>query len=188
MIRVKNILSLSLLIFVSCEFHTAMDPLYPIPVLKVKMGEEKAFDLSNYFRNENVNLLFNESLQHISLLGNDLIIDASSVTSGFENISLIADGRPIHIFIEYEFMARHTFSFESEKANSVVVMGGFNDWSRSALPLLKRGNQFSRTVFMSPKKHEYKFVVDGIEEIDPENPVFDNYQINQEKLTSDLQS
>ena len=25
---------------------------------------------------------------------------------------------------------------------------------------------------MSPKKHEYKFVVDGIEEIDPENPVF----------------
>jgi len=172
MIRVKNILSLSLLIFVSCEFHTAMDPLYPIPVLKVKMGDEKAFDLSNYFRNENVSLLFNESLQHISLLGNELIIDASSVTSGFENISLIADGQPIHILIEYEFMARHTFSFESEKANTVVVMGGFNDWSRSALPLLKRGNHFSRTVFMSPKKHEYKFVVDGTEEIDPKNPVF----------------
>ena len=133
MIRVKNILSLSLLIFVSCEFHTAMDPLYPIPVLKVKMGEEKAFDLSNYFRNENVSLLFNESLQHISLLGNELIIDASSVTSGFENISLIADGQPIHILIEYEFMARHTFSFESEIANTVVVMGGFNDWSRSAI-------------------------------------------------------
>ena len=123
MIRVKNILSLSLLIFVSCEFHTAIDPLYPIPVLKVKMGEEKAFDLSNYFRNENISLLFNESLQHISLLGNELIIDATSVKSGFENISLIADGQPIHILIEYEFMARHTFSFESEKFKDYDFFG-----------------------------------------------------------------
>ena len=95
MIQVKNILSLSLLIFDSCEFHTAMDPLYPIPVLKVKMGEQKAFDLSNYFRNQNVSLLFNESLQHISLTGNELKVNASLMTSGFENISLIADGQPI---------------------------------------------------------------------------------------------
>ena len=151
MIRVKNILSLSLLIFVSCEFHTAMDTLYPIPVLKVKMGEEKAFDLSNYFRNENVNLLYNESLQHISLLGNQLIIDASSVTSGFENISVIADGQPIHILIEYEFMARHTFSFESEIAKTVGDMGGVNDWSRSALPLLKRGNNLAGRFLCPPK-------------------------------------
>ncbi len=172
MFRVKKILSLILLFFISCGFHTDSGPLYPIPILKVKMGEQKTFDLSNYFIEENVDLLFNEDLSHISLNGHELTVDASIVTSDFEDISLMANGNLIHVLIQYELRVKHTFTFESETAENIVVMGGFNDWSRTALPLDKNGNQFSKSHLMDPKKHEYKFVVDGEEEIDPANPVF----------------
>ena len=170
--RVKKFLSISLLIFISCGFHTEPGPLHPIPILKVKMGEVKTIDLSKYLKEEKVDLLFNEPLDHISLNGYELTVDASSVSPGFDRIYLMANSHPIHVFIKYELMVPHTFSFESETAAKVVVMGGFNDWSRNALPLEKYEDQFQRTLFLEPKKHEYKFVVDGVEEIDPHNPVF----------------
>ena len=105
MFRVKKILSLILLFFISCGFHTDSGPLYPIPILKVKMGEQKTFDLSNYFIEENVDLLFNEDLSHISLNGHELTVDASIVTSDFEDISLMANGNLIHVLIQYELRA-----------------------------------------------------------------------------------
>ena len=169
---VKKILSFSLIFFISCGNHTETDPLYPVPILKVKLGEIKTFHLSNYFRDEKVYLLYNQSMNHISLDNNDLIIDALSVSPGFEEISLLANGHPLTLFIKYDWMVKHTFLYESESAENVVIMGGFNDWSRTALPLEKNENLFTQTLFMEPKKHEYKFVVDGKEEIDPANPVF----------------
>ncbi|MBT3501974.1 MAG: hypothetical protein HOK94_07870 [Candidatus Marinimicrobia bacterium] len=173
MIKVKKILLISLLIIISCGTHTELEPLYPIPILKVKMGETIVFNLSNYFKDENVSLLFNQSLNHISLNGNELIVDASNITSDFEDISLMANGKLIHVLIQYEFMVKHTFTFESKTSEKVVVMGSFNDWSNSALPLKKiNENQFRCTILLNPKKHEYKFIDDGIETIDPNNPIF----------------
>ena len=75
--RVKKFLSISLLIFISCGFHTEPGPLHPIPILKVKMGEVKTIDLSKYLKEEKVDLLFNEPLDHISLNGYELTVDAS---------------------------------------------------------------------------------------------------------------
>ena len=172
MISVKKSLSLCLLFFISCGFHTDSGLLYPIPVLKVKLGETKTFHLKNYFRGEKVDLIIQNPAKHRLLIGNDLKIDGSLVSHEFETIFLLANGHPIQVIIKYEWMVKHTFSFSSESAGKVVVMGGFNDWSRTALPLEKIGTLFSQTIFMEPKKHEYKFVVDGVEEIDPSNPVF----------------
>lgn len=53
-------------------------------------------------------------------------------------------------------------------------MGQFNDWSRTALQLSDEDNNgiYERTVYLNPQRHEYKFVVNGVELIDPGNPVF----------------
>ncbi|MFQ6613995.1 MAG: alpha-amylase family glycosyl hydrolase, partial [Fidelibacterota bacterium] len=72
-------------------------------------------------------------------------------------------------------MVAHRFTFTPGKTvSTVVVMGGFNDWSRTALPLSDNDGDgtWERTVYLKPDRHEYKFVVDGEELIDPENPVF----------------
>ena len=95
--RVKKFLSISLLIFISCGFHTEPGPLHPIPILKVKMGEVKTIDLSKYLKEEKVDLLFNEPLDHISLNGYELTVDASSISPGFDRIFLMANLK-IHLY------------------------------------------------------------------------------------------
>ena len=58
--RVKKFLSISLLIFISCGFHTEPGPLHPIPILKVKMGEVKTIDLSKYLKEEKIPIFFGD--------------------------------------------------------------------------------------------------------------------------------
>lgn len=159
-----------LLIFISCSNPPISDPLFPVPVINVKMGEKKIIDLSKYFRKSNIILQHNPSSENISLDYNTLIIDATLSRPGVETISLFADGQAIKLIVNYQKMIKHTFTYESAVAEKVIVMGGFNDWSRTALPLGKNETIFRRTLFIDPSKHSYKFVVDGIELIDPMNP------------------
>lgn len=167
---IRATLLFTLLYLISCSNPPISDPLFPVPVIHVKMGEKKVFDLSKYFRKENTILHHNVSSDNISLDANILIIDATISRPGVETISLLADGQAIKLMINYEKMIKHTFKYESETAKKVVVMGGFNDWSRTAFPLGKNGDRFRRTLFMDPAKHAYKFVVDGQEVTDSLNP------------------
>ena len=51
---------------------------------------------------------------------------------------------------------------------SVHVIGGFNDWSRTADPLTPDGTGgLARTRAVAPGRYEYKLVVDGAEVLDP---------------------
>ncbi len=51
---------------------------------------------------------------------------------------------------------------------SVHVIGGFNDWSRTADPLLPDGRGgLTATRAIAPGRYEYKLVVDGAEVLDP---------------------
>ncbi|HEX8298738.1 MAG TPA: alpha-amylase family glycosyl hydrolase, partial [Rubricoccaceae bacterium] len=51
---------------------------------------------------------------------------------------------------------------------SVHVIGGFNDWSRTADPLVPDGRGgLTRTRSITPGRYEYKLVVDGAEVLDP---------------------
>ncbi|MBT5224516.1 MAG: hypothetical protein HOM19_03690, partial [Candidatus Marinimicrobia bacterium] len=92
--------------------------------MKVKLGETKTFHLKNYFRSEKVDLIIQNPAKHRLLIGNDLKIDGSLVSHEFETVFLLANGHPIQVIIKYEWMVKHTFSFSSESAGKVVVMGG----------------------------------------------------------------
>ena len=48
----KKLLSIISLFFISCDSYTEPDPLYPVPIVRVKMGEKSTIDLSNYFYNK----------------------------------------------------------------------------------------------------------------------------------------
>ena len=184
----KKILSLIIFIFISCSNHIVDDSMYPIPILRVKIGEQRSVDLSKYFKYENVDLLLTDSKNNILLNNNLLSINGTSSRSGFEKIILLANGKPIQVFIKYEFMVKHTFLYKSEKVNNAIVMGSFNDWSRTALPMEQDGNKFKKTIFLEPKKYEYKFVLDGKEEIDPNNPIYVSNNIGGWNSILDLSS
>jgi len=168
----KKLLSIISLFFISCDSYTEPDPLYPVPIVRVKMGEKSTIDLSNYFRHDNSELIHQSLGLDVQLDGTKLSIDGSQSEAALKKVQLLADGHPITILVTLEPMIEKTFSFKSKTAEKAVVMGAFNDWSRTSLPMEKNADTFTKTIFMGPKRHEYKFVVDGEELIDPENPVF----------------
>ncbi|NBC15873.1 MAG: hypothetical protein GVY18_01005, partial [Bacteroidetes bacterium] len=76
---------------------------------------------------------------------------------------------PVRTLARIEHVFRYT---PDETPAAAHVIGGFNDWSRTATPLTDDDGDgtFTATVHLEPGQYEYKFVVDGAEVLDPENP------------------
>jgi 1,4-alpha-glucan branching enzyme len=63
-----------------------------------------------------------------------------------------------------------TFSFESENANEVILMGDFNGWNSKRHPMKSDGDgMWKKTVMIPPGTYEYKFLADGQWMEDPQN-------------------
>lgn len=56
-----------------------------------------------------------------------------------------------------------------EKAKEVFVTGTFNYWAAKTIPMSKKGNTWSAEVECEPGKIQYRFIVDEIPVLDPEN-------------------
>lgn len=64
---------------------------------------------------------------------------------------------------------RTTFSITVPDAESVYVVGDFNSWDTTSHPLKKGSNGlWKRTVNLAPGRYEYRFLVDGRWENDPQ--------------------
>lgn len=67
-------------------------------------------------------------------------------------------------------LRKATFSFESDNAREVFLLGDFNNWDPAAHPMDNNGNGiWEKTVMIPPGKHEYKFLADGQWTEDPRN-------------------
>jgi len=65
---------------------------------------------------------------------------------------------------------RVTFSFESSDAKEVILMGDFNNWNEKKHPMKSDENGlWNQSVVIPPGNYEYKFLVDGQWEEDPQN-------------------
>ena len=63
-----------------------------------------------------------------------------------------------------------TFSFESSNAGEVILMGDFNHWNAKKHPMKSNGSgMWNKRVMIAPGRYEYKFLVDGQWEEDPQN-------------------
>ena len=63
-----------------------------------------------------------------------------------------------------------TFWLHSADAEEVYLMGSFNNWNPKKHPMQKKDNgTWEKTVIISSGMHEYKFLVDGQWEEDPQN-------------------
>ncbi|MFM2286481.1 MAG: hypothetical protein RLZZ543_1978 [Bacteroidota bacterium] len=72
------------------------------------------------------------------------------------------------------FAANHTFFLKGNlEKKDVVVAGDFNDWNPSQAKMKRGTDGWYYSVYLSPGKHHYKFVVDGTWITDPENPLWE---------------
>ena len=120
-----------------------------------------------------------------------LYLQPTPNTPSLTKIQCVANDIPHDFIVVTKPMVEHTFYFTPESPlESIVVMGGFNDWSRTALPLsdMDGDGVFERTVYLRPERHEYKYVVNGQELIDPDNPIFISNNIGGWNSILDLSS
>ncbi len=69
---------------------------------------------------------------------------------------------------------RVTFAVKAEPTSTVYLAGSFNHWDhrKKKLKADPKGGLHKGTLLLEPGDYEYKFVVDGIWMIDPENDNF----------------
>ncbi len=154
------------------------DPLYPLPTLFVEEGVEKGFDLSVYKREPATKITPQMpptvNYRFVPIV-DSLYLKVTGKNQKLIPFQLQVDSAVVDGLIRVLPMVKYTFTFQPTRdGQTVVVMGGFNDWSRTSLPLADKNGDgiLERTVYLKPQRHEYKFVVNGEEIIDPANPVF----------------
>jgi 1,4-alpha-glucan branching enzyme len=65
---------------------------------------------------------------------------------------------------------RITFSLNADKAAQVALVGDFNNWSQTTHLMKKNKNgMWEKTLMLDFGRYEYKFLVDGHWQSDPQN-------------------
>jgi 1,4-alpha-glucan branching enzyme len=68
---------------------------------------------------------------------------------------------------------RVQFEYNNKEASSVFLVGDFNAWDRKKHEMKKNDDgTYRKTLMLSPKPYEYKFLVDGQWKKDPLNKMF----------------
>jgi type 1 glutamine amidotransferase len=74
---------------------------------------------------------------------------------------------------ENSFISTGTpFLFETkafDTAEQVVLSGSFNNWNEAELPMNKVGGSWQTEIAILPGNYEYKYIVDGVWNLDPSN-------------------
>lgn len=71
--------------------------------------------------------------------------------------------------MESETPTKQTFRFSAPAAMSVLLVGDFTHWQQRGIPMRKgKDGVWSVTVSLPPGKHNYRFLVDGDWQDDPE--------------------
>jgi len=171
----KNTFIFILLMLLGCNQNQVAE-ISNFPTIILKTGVEKEIDLTKYASNiDEVVVGKTEGVLAKYVDDSKLLKLIADGSKPLTILPMQIDSESIRLLLRVSPMVEHTFSYKSDSdASNIIVMGQFNDWSRSALPLYDEDNDgiYERTVYITPQRHEYKFVVDGEELIDPKNPVF----------------
>jgi len=62
------------------------------------------------------------------------------------------------------------FSLNAPLAKKVFLMGDFNQWNEKSHPMTeKEDGEWEKAAMLAPGRYEYKFLVDGVWQLDPKN-------------------
>jgi 1,4-alpha-glucan branching enzyme len=95
------------------------------------------------------------------------VVDGNWITDPTNPLKVAADGQPNSYLI---VGANYTFRLKgAANAKAVRLAGDFNNWDPYILTMTRQADEWICSVYLSPGKHKYKFVVDGNWITDPAN-------------------
>ena len=160
------------------------DPLpKPVPVVRVVAGRADTLLVADWMGVDARPVFGTHPEVSVESLGDRFVVRAARGFSGVASVpyEITAPGapgpEPLALPVEVTVEPEVTFTFAPDLSAQeatppeVFVIGGFNDWSRTADPLTDRGDgTLALTRPIPPGRYEYKLVVDGAEVLDPANP------------------
>jgi len=100
------------------------------------------------------------------------VVDGKWITDPANPLKVVKDNQQNSYFI---LGANHTFSLKGfADAKTVYLAGDFDEWSSNTLQMSHEAGEWKYSVYLSPGKHLYKFVVDGKWKKDPDNPLWED--------------
>lgn len=70
---------------------------------------------------------------------------------------------------QMEIASKQTFRFSAPTAMSVLLVGDFTHWQQRGIPMQKgKDGVWCASVTLPPGKHNYRFIVDGQWQDDPD--------------------
>jgi cyclomaltodextrinase / maltogenic alpha-amylase / neopullulanase len=176
---IKNLyyLSFVLFFFFGCAKNHSNKIQDIIQPINLEEGVEKEIVVSDLFYAENYKLTFtpnpNVTFQYDSI-NNILKIKANKGFTGLDLLEFTFENVKYQIPIKLQPRKKYLFTYKPKgKPKQVNLFGQFNSWDRNSLPMSYKNDNgiYEISVPLDPGRYEYKFFVDGIELIDPRNPV-----------------
>ncbi len=103
-----------------------------------------------------------------------LILRTGPQVEGFTTLGFELHGREYHVPIVSRIKQTRTFRFKPEHRpqSRMNLMGTFNDWNRTSLPMQDDDGDgvYEIALKLDPGQYLYQFVIDDREIYDPENP------------------
>lgn len=101
-----------------------------------------------------------------------LILSASDSAEGLTLLGFRHGNGSYQLPVLVKRLRKIVFAYEPKPGDKqVFLMGSFNGWNRSSLPMTFANGRFERALELDAGRYEYKFVVDGKELLDDRNPV-----------------
>ncbi len=162
------------LLHLSCgSNHEISDVIQP---LRLVSGEKHDLKVSNMLYAEAYDLRFRPH-PHLTVeydqRSTTLSVNPDSTFAGFTLLEFGKDGREYVMPVFVRSRQRHQFRLkpETRPETRLSVMGNFNDWNRTNLPMADSDGDgiYERAIDFEPGRYLYQFVLDGREFPDPRN-------------------
>ncbi|MCX6150256.1 MAG: alpha-amylase family glycosyl hydrolase [Ignavibacteriales bacterium] len=151
-----------------------------IEVKKITIGVPDTTLISDLFYSKNYNLKIFENKNvdaNYSKSSQKLILNAKNNFTGLTLLDFSLTGKKYSIPILSEspqngqkpILQKFTYK-PAKKVNEVKIFGSFNDWNKNNHPLKEVNGVYEIFIPLLPGSYTYKFIVDGKEIVDPENP------------------
>ncbi len=147
----------------------ALDDRPPAPVVRLVVGRPDTVVVSDLFAGaDRARLAGDVDGVQAEIIGERLVLRADA--AGLAVLPLDVDGQAVGLAVQAETQPQVTFRYDPEPGATpdVFVIGGFNDWSRTATPLRRQSDgALAATVPVAAGRYEYKLTVDDAEVLDP---------------------
>lgn len=148
-----------------------------IQPINLEEGIEKEIVISDLFYAEHYKLVFLPNA-NVTIRYDDVSkLFKMKANEGFTGLDLLGftfENQQYYIPFKLQPRKKYLFTYKPKgKPKQVNLFGQFNSWDRANLPMSDHdGNGIYETsIPLDPGRYEYKFFVDRVELIDPQNPV-----------------